>query len=122
MFITTKKHNAEIEKLKEGYEVKIERIKAGKIESLSMMRETIDKLQLKIKDLSNQKDEKEINNAKFLSKLAELTSKIEKLENDYNIVYADREEILLENERLQKENSWLKAENEALAADDILFK
>ena len=122
MFITTKKHNAEIEKLKEGYEVKIEKIKAGKIESLSMMRETIDKLQLKIKDLSNQKDEKEINNAKFLSKLAELTSKIEKLENDYNIVYADREEILLENERLQKENSWLKAENEALAADDILFK
>ena len=122
MFITTKKHNAEIEKLKEGYEVKIEKIKADKIESLSMMRETIDKLQLKIKDLSNQKDEKEINNAKFLSKLAELTSKIEKLENDYNIVYADREEILLENERLQKENSWLKAENEALAADDILFK
>ena len=122
MFITTKKHNAEVEKLKDGYEIRIERMKADKIESLAMMRETIEKLQDKVKELSIQKDEKDINNAKFLSKLSELSDKATRLENDYNAVYADREEIILENERLKKENSWLKAENEALAADDILFK
>lgn len=122
MFITTKKHNAEIEKLKDEYEIRIEKMKAAKIDSLAMMRETIEKLQDKVKELSIQKDEKDINNAKFLSKLSELSDKATRLENNYNTVYIDREEIILENERLKKENSWLKAENEALTADDILFK